>query len=315
MPDKRYNDLIRIGIFYDGNYFLHVSNYYNYQHDMRSRISIAGLHALIRELVAEEEGTAHRFCQIVDAHYFRGRLSAGEAQRSNKLYPDRIFDDVLMSEGITTHYMPLRSRAGKKEEKGVDVWLAMEAYDQAVHRDFDVFVLISSDGDYVPLIRKLNALGTKVMLLAWDFDYVDDNGKTIVTKTSQDLISEATYPVDMCALIDERLEKGDPMIGDLFVRSHQHGYQEDHEEVDMKSAEEGKVEQSRTLNMNNGYGFIQKPPNNLFFHHQDVIHGSFQEIRDGDIVEYTIGRNERGELVGREVRKVADRNNEDFLDL
>ena len=36
--------LLRIGVFYDGQYFYHVSNYYAYQHERKSRISISGLH-------------------------------------------------------------------------------------------------------------------------------------------------------------------------------------------------------------------------------------------------------------------------------
>ena len=63
------NTLTRIGVFYDGNYFLHVSNYYNYIHERRSRISINGLHEFIRRKVAELEGNEYRLCQIVDAHY------------------------------------------------------------------------------------------------------------------------------------------------------------------------------------------------------------------------------------------------------
>ena len=42
----------KIGIFYDGNFFLHVSNYYQYYHARKSRISISGLHDFIRHRVA-----------------------------------------------------------------------------------------------------------------------------------------------------------------------------------------------------------------------------------------------------------------------
>ena len=45
----------KIGIFYDGNFFLHVSNYYQYYHPRKSRISISGLHEYIRHRVAAEE--------------------------------------------------------------------------------------------------------------------------------------------------------------------------------------------------------------------------------------------------------------------
>jgi hypothetical protein len=34
-------DLIRNGEFYDGNYFLHVSNYYNYYQSAEKRLNIA----------------------------------------------------------------------------------------------------------------------------------------------------------------------------------------------------------------------------------------------------------------------------------
>ena len=168
-------DLRRIGVFYDGNYFLHVSNYYNYFHQRRKRINIAGLHDFIRNFVAKEEEVPVRCCQVIEAHYCRGRISAQEAsQRGNQLYNDRVFDDILMSEGVVNHYLPIRTRSGKKEEKGIDVWLALEAFELAFYKRFNVLVLITSDGDYVPLIRKLNSIGTKVMVLSWDFEYTDD---------------------------------------------------------------------------------------------------------------------------------------------
>ena len=75
MGNKHKTSLVRIGVFYDGNYFLHVSNYYNYVHSRQSRISISGLHNFIRHYVAQEEGIEAQYCQIVDAHYFRSRQS------------------------------------------------------------------------------------------------------------------------------------------------------------------------------------------------------------------------------------------------
>ena len=107
----------RIGVFYDGNFLLHASNYYNYIHPVKRRLSLGGLHNFIRHRVAEEEGIEPSKCQIAQAHYFRGRLNAAEAaQRGNQLYNDRVFDDILMSEGIQPHYLPLRNLQGKKEE-------------------------------------------------------------------------------------------------------------------------------------------------------------------------------------------------------
>jgi uncharacterized LabA/DUF88 family protein/cold shock CspA family protein len=293
-------DLVRIGVFYDGNYFLHVSNYYNYFHARRKRLNIAGLHEFVRNLIAREEDVDPKYCQVIEAHYFRGRISAQEAsQRGNQLYNDRVFDDILMSEGVVTHYLPIRTRGGKKDDKGIDVWLALEAFEQAFYKRFNVLVLITSDGDYVPLIRKLNSIGSKVMVLSWDFDYTDDMGREVVTRTSQDLIREVTFPVAMHEVINHGLKTNDKLIVNLFT-------QQDYGQPKPQTAEltDESVKQGAAMNMNNGYGFVQFPPNNLFFHYLDVVEGDFNEIHDGDIVEFTVEKNDKGQDVAKNVKKV-----------
>ncbi|MDZ5461608.1 hypothetical protein, partial [Azohydromonas lata] len=72
--------LLRIGVFYDGEYFRRVSNYYAGTHPRKARISIEGLHNFIRARAAAAEGTGLKLAQILDAHYFRGRLKAREAE-------------------------------------------------------------------------------------------------------------------------------------------------------------------------------------------------------------------------------------------
>ncbi len=190
----------KIGIFYDGNFFLHVSNYYQYYHPRKSRISISGLHEYIRHRVAAEENTDVRYCHIVDAHYFRGRLRAQDAEQRDLLLKERLFDEVLMREGVTTHYLPL----GPDGEKGIDVWLALEAYELSIYKQFDVLVLVACDGDFRPLLRKLNTVGTRVMLLAWDFEYTDRNNLQKLTRTAQVLLDEATYPILMHQINEQR---------------------------------------------------------------------------------------------------------------
>jgi uncharacterized LabA/DUF88 family protein/cold shock CspA family protein len=214
------NKLLRIGVFYDGSYFYRASSYYAYGHSRKTRLSISGLHDFIRHHIATETKNDVRVCQIVDAHYFRGRLNAFEAsQRGDTLYWDRVFDDILMSEGVTTHYLPLRTIDGQRQEKGIDVLLALEAFEMTLYKKFDVVVLIASDGDYVPLVRKLNTLSTRVMVLGWDFDYVDDAGKKYGTRTSQELLEEVTYPLAMHEIIDNRVRRNEPLINNLFVQS------------------------------------------------------------------------------------------------
>lgn len=327
--------LTRIGVFYDGNYFLHVSNYYNYSHERRSRISISGLHAFIRRQVAEEEGVNERLCQIVDAHYFRGRLNAHEAnQRGNQLFYDRLFDDILMSEGVVTHYLPVKTYQGYRQEKGIDVWLALEAFELAQYKKFDVVVLITSDGDYVPLIRKLNTLGSRIMVLSWDFEFLNEQGEKQVTRTSQDLLEEVSYPVGMHGIIDDRSRRNDLVIQNLFVKQQQaaprpnfasatngnsyaggfangHSY-DDYAPIDEPNynidpmvdddPEGRKISTVRSLKT--GYGFINYPPNNLFFHYTSLIDTDFNELQVDDEVEFTVGQNAEGKDIAVDVRLI-----------
>ncbi len=295
MQDK----LVRIGVFYDGNYFLHVSNYYNYDHPRKRRLSISGLHEFIRHEIGKEEAIDVRLCQIVDSHYFRGRLNAQEAtQRGDALYNDRVFDDIMMSEGITTHYLPLKNLNGVKQEKGIDVWLALEAYELAFYKRFNVLVLIASDGDYVPLVRKLNTLGTRVMVLSWDFEYTSNTGKQMITRTSQDLLEEVTYPVAMHEIIDNRVRKNEPLINNLFV-------QVERKVASLTSDDRLDTRTGEIMTIKNGYGFIKYPPNNLFFHFSSILDSDFNELKIGDKVQFLLSKNEQGDDIAKNVKLLS----------
>jgi uncharacterized LabA/DUF88 family protein len=210
-------------MFIDGGYFDEVSRYYRYQHPRKARISIDGLRHFIAHKTSEVEKTEPTFCEVVESHYFRGRFSAEAAAAAGKLEDQAAFDDVLIRAGITQHYMPLRSFKGKPQEMGIDVWLSLEAFDLAVHKRFDVLALVGCDPDYVPLIRKLAGIGTRTLLLAWDFQYefVDRSGETKrkETRVGQALIDVATYPIMMTTLIDDRSMKDDKYINGLFLEN------------------------------------------------------------------------------------------------
>lgn len=289
--------LTRIGVFYDGNYFLHVSNYYNYFHERQSRISIGGLHKFIRHQIALEEDTDARLCQIVDAHYFRGRLNARDAsQKGDQLYFDRVFDDILMSEGVTTHYLPIRNHYGSRFDREIDVWLALEAFEMASYKHFDILVLIASDGDYVPLIRKLNTLGTRVMVVSWDFEYFDDEGRKFSTRTSQDLLQEVTYPIALHEVIEEHIGDDEGIINDLFV-PRMNG-KSTKKQADLEDESENI---STVVNLNSGYGFIRYQPENLFFHYNSLIDYDFNDLEVGDKVQFKVEQNEKGQYYASEV--------------
>lgn len=297
--------LIRMGIVYDGNFFLHVSNYYLYHHGRNARISLDGLHAFVRAKVAELEGTEPRYCPIVDAHYFRGRLPSKIVEERNRLLSERVFEDILIRQNITTHYLPVSGSA----EKGIDVWLALETYELAVLKRFNVIVLIAGDGDFVPLVRKLNSLGTRVMLLGWDFRYQDENGEERETRTSQALQSECTYPVLMSSLIDAA-GPDEALINNLFVPAPAFPGPRSAapRTVPPSSApdpEDDTVYEGNIKRIKEGYGFIVAPQleGDIFFYHLDVLNGDFAALAEGDAVEFKLGKNEKG-ITAREITRL-----------
>lgn len=295
----------KIGVFYDGNFLLHTSNYYNYIHPQKRRLSIGGIHRFLRSHIAAMDQISESLCAVVEAHYFRGRLNASEAsQRGNQLYNDRVFDDILMSEGVQTHYLPLRNLFGRKEERGVDVWLSLEAYELSVIRDLDIVVLVASDTDYVPLVRKLVGRGVRVFLMSWEFEYTNEDGNKVVTRTSHELTNVATVTLPMHEIIEEGFAEENPVINGMFVAEGRNA-----------SVQSPKKERSDILSLKNGYGFIRYPNNNLFFHYQNVV-GDFTDLKVGDTVEFVIDKNSEGQDIAKSVKKVdtADSGLDEFDD-
>lgn len=295
---KTANSLVRIAVCYDGNFFSHVSNYYKYAHDVSSRISISGLHEFIRHSVATAEGLpSTNFCPIVQSHFFRGRFSAKVADERQCLYNDRVFDDILMWEGVQVHYMPIKGN----EERGVDVTLALETYELAASGKVDIIVLIAGDRDYLSLVRKVLGLGVKVMILGWDFEYRDEMGRTRQTFTSDGLLSEATYPVEMQTVIGAEGSFENPVLEKLFVRemttTSTEGEVEERSSI-VEEEEDPNEErfQGEVCTLGKGFGFIRSDDytDNVFFYWEEVRGTDFANLRMGDKVTFAEGKNDRG---------------------
>jgi cold shock CspA family protein/uncharacterized LabA/DUF88 family protein len=287
--DNTLTNLVRIGIFYDGYYFYKVSNYYKYEHPRRARISISGLHNFIRNEASTVSGVDFKQCQIIDAHYFKGRSSAREM--GEKVQSERIFEDILMRENIITHYLPLRNGPNNVlQEKGIDVWLALEAFEMTMYKHFDIIVLVVCDGDYVPLVRKLNTLGAHVMLISWDFDYYSESGRLESTRTAQQLLEEVYHPVCMAQVIENR--QGDEFVKNLFVTDRDHGVSAGdnaggRNTDDAATPAGGAAHYSTILNLKEGYGFIEdRSCNNVFFHFSSVENADFNDLKPGMRVKY-----------------------------
>lgn len=207
----------RISIFYDGYYFQSVSNFYANIHERHSGIDIRGLHDFIIQQASLKEDIPQNKCHIIGAHFYKGRFAARDNNNNARtLFLDRQLDDTLSINGVSPHYFLLQtSTSGLKRERGVSVALSLEAYEHALENRCDLIVLIAGSGDYLPLVRKLNSRGVRVLLLGWNVRYTNATGREREIRSSYALMNEATYSVPVSDLIDDA-SADDPIINGLF---------------------------------------------------------------------------------------------------
>ena len=172
---------LSVGIFIDGGYYAKINEalerLFSKQLDMRK------LFDYMRERISEKSGRSLEDVHIVEAHFFRGRYRASDAQDKNLLYNERLFEDSLIENDVIFHYKHLRELEKKGGitvvEKGVDVWFALETYELSMIRKFDFVILVTGDADHEMLAKKLNALKTKVILLNWRLDTQSSTSKLL----------------------------------------------------------------------------------------------------------------------------------------
>jgi uncharacterized LabA/DUF88 family protein len=102
------------------------------------------------------------------------------------------------------------------QEKGIDVWLALEAYDLAVTNGFDVLALFVSDQDFLPLIRKMHGRCIRTAVVAVDIRYTDTQGIDRSLATSHQLTNESTYALNLSQEIDSE-RRDDKLIESIFA--------------------------------------------------------------------------------------------------
>lgn len=194
---------LSIGVFIDGGYYAKINEGLARTH--KGEVNLKNLMNVIPELIGKEYGIDRKILHVTEAHYYRGRFRAKDAEKRNLLLEEREFEDVLIENDVLCHYKHLREAPGGGIiEKGIDTWFALDTYELTLYRNLNYVVLISGDADHEMLARKLKALKTHVLLLTWDPAHTGS--------TSRFLSEEVCTHIDIGKLLTDSKELSDRLI-------------------------------------------------------------------------------------------------------
>lgn len=206
-------DTERVMVFYDGNYFKQGQLYFRYS-AKRGWFSLPELHKLFEKYVASKTKASTDVTKVVAAHYYDGRVTTNVAD-GEQLQRERDFEMALIDAGIVPHYLPVKEtlKPGatpeettyKLAQKGVDVELAIGVLDLAHADRYDVAVLVTGDGDFVPLVRCITSLGKHAMIAHFDIEpWTDDQKKNHRgTYCARALIDAASWSLNFNQLVKD----------------------------------------------------------------------------------------------------------------
>jgi len=182
--------ICRIGVFYDGSFFAYAQRYLYHERQL-GWLSFQPLHIFFESYLAQKE-QGYSSYKVVYASWHQGLFTTTRATEE-QLRLDRNRYHDLMHAGIEPKYLPVSQQ---NKEKGTDIAMAVDALQVGLDDKVDIVVLVTGDGDFVPLVTALNKQGIRV--LAAFFEFEDSRGKRGFI--NERLLNRCNYAVDIIKL-------------------------------------------------------------------------------------------------------------------
>lgn len=189
--------LCRIGVFYDGSYFTYAQMHF-YAEKKLGWLAFPPFHVLVENFVREKEQGYFNY-RVVYAGWYQGLFTSGQSNdHQRRIDRNRHID--LMHAGIEPKYVPMSQGQG---EKGIDIAMAIDTLQVGVEGKMDVAILVTGDGDFVPLVRALMKHGIRVGVLY--FEYESSKHKSFA---SERLLVASNYNLNINELENDRKNQG-----------------------------------------------------------------------------------------------------------
>jgi uncharacterized LabA/DUF88 family protein len=191
--------ICRIGIFYDGSFFSYAQHFF-YHEKKVGWLRFRELHQFLEKYIRLKEQDFASY-KVVYASWHQGLFTSKDAT-DEQLKRERNQYHDLMHAGIEPKYLPMSVEHG---EKGTDVALAVDALQIGLDKKIDIAVLVTGDGDFVPLVRALNKQGVRVLAAYFQFT-AKDGSKGFINDR---LLNAVNYAVDINGLETDKDFKQD----------------------------------------------------------------------------------------------------------
>ena len=185
-------NFLRIGVFYDGTFFVRAQNYFWGR--KYGWLSFQQFHKLL-EFYVETKMQGHSDYKVVYSAWFQGLYKESLAPE-DKLRLDRKRHHDLLHAGIEPKNLPMSESQG---EKGIDVYMAVETLQIGLDDKIDIAILVTGDGDFVPLVRALMKNGVRVGIAF--FEFTDGEHKSFANER---LINAANFAININNLENDR---------------------------------------------------------------------------------------------------------------
>lgn len=156
--------LCRIGVFYDGTYFTRAQFHFYADRDLGWLVFLP-FHTLIEAFLREKEQGYFNY-RIVYAGWYQGLFTTTQSDDKQRR-TDRNRHIDLIHAGIEPKFVPMSQEQG---EKGVDIAMALDALQIGLEGKIDIAVLVTGDGDFVPLVRALMKNGIRVAIVYFEYE-------------------------------------------------------------------------------------------------------------------------------------------------
>ncbi len=169
--------ILRIGVFYDGSHFNYAQNHF--WGKKLGWLSFQPMHKLFEDYIRKHYQGFLDY-KVVYAAWYQGLHPTTQATEKN-LKLDRNRHQDLLHAGIEAKFHPMSQTQG---EKGIDVAMAIDILQVGIEGTIDVAILVTGDGDFVPLVRALMKKGMGVIVAY--FEYEEDGRKSFANERLKD---------------------------------------------------------------------------------------------------------------------------------